>query len=212
MNAAKHREYEEESSSVVSNVISFVAGGAVVGSIWALNHFFGNKETGTNGINGIGKVAVPEEVEKLYKNCRNKTENADEIALIDAVYNYLKYSFENAFVKLEKVAGEITDEELNKIFEKSAEYKYFGKLKLVKLEDLKNHFKENHGNGDHSKGYIYQLGYADGFLVEVVAPYSNCELVQEFVKKLLSANKYSNGHMFREDISDWFEYWRKGSN
>lgn len=116
------------------------------------------------------------------------------------------------FVKLEKVAKEITDEEFNKVFEKSAEYKYFGKLKLVKLEDLKNHFKENHGNGDNSKGYIYQLGYADGFLVEAVAPYSNCELVQEFVRKLLNISSVGNGHMFRNHIEDWFGHWENGSN
>lgn len=115
------------------------------------------------------------------------------------------------FVKLEKVAKEITDEEFNKVFEKSAEYKYFGKLKLVKLEDLKNHFKENHGNGNNSKGYIYQLGYADGFLVEVIKYSLGMNgIIVEFFNKLL--NKYGNGHMFRDDIDSWFEHWGKSGN
>ncbi len=208
MNAAGHREHEEESSSIVSNVASAIVGGATVGIAWVLTHFFGGKKTGETANT---KFTIPEELEALYKKYDEKAEQENEKAVIDAIYNYLKYSFENAFVKLEKVDKKIDDTEFNKIFEKSAEYRYFGKLELVDQGKLKEHFKDSYGNKEHSKGYVCQLGYADGFLVEAVAPCLNCEPAKEFVEKLLKASKYNNGHMFREDISDWFSHWEKNA-
>lgn len=107
------------------------------------------------------------------------------------------------FVKLEKVAEEITDEEFNKVFEKSAEYKYFGKLKLVNQEELKKHFKEARGNSGAISCYIWQLGYADGLLTEVIGTQKTDEskTVSYNFAKRLGAEKIRNGLM------DAYEEW-----
>lgn len=173
MNAAKHREYEEESSSVVSNVISFVAGGVVVGAGF---YFFGNKGTDSNSNNKVEGDMLGSLVSKAYKIYSEQTQNAGEKELIKAIYEYWMYSMSHAFDELELVGD--NDNEIKA----SKEYELFNSLKILTEEEKKNiveHIKTK-GNSDlGGKGNTSykksQLSYAIDFLFENLIVHFNGE-------------------------------------